>query len=188
MSHESQAEYKRIGERLGELDTAALLAQFDLDAHEYEAARTGLSSALESARRLHHYPLETEILRDLGHALLGLERRSEAQATFANLLDIATEQEAKPSIPLFAALAGIALAANPADMRQAARLRGAVDSQRRTAKHANAPRSEQLERHFEQPLIATLGEETWAQEQAVGATMTLEKAITLARSLSDTET
>ena len=187
LARESRAEYERIGDRLAELDSGTLLAQIDLGAHDYEAARAGLSSALESARRLHHYPLETEILRDLGYALLGLQRRSEAQANFASLLDIATGEGAKPSIPIFAALAGIALAANPADTREAARLRGAVVSLRRTAKHANAPRSEKLERHFEQPLIATLGEEAWAQEQAIGATMTLDEAIALARTLPRAE-
>ena len=117
----------------------------------------------------------------------GLQRRSEAQANFASLLDIATGEGAKPSIPIFAALAGIALAANPADTRQAARLRGAVVSLRRTAKHANAPRSEKLERHFEQPIIEALGAETWAQEQASGATMTLDEAIALARTLARAE-
>ena len=187
LARESRAEYARIGDRLAELDSGTLLAQIDLGAHDYEAARAGLSSALETARRLHHYPLETEILRDLGYALLGLQRRSEAQANFASLLDIATGEGAKPSIPIFAALAGIALAANPGDTRQAARLRGAVVSLRRAAKHANAPRSEKLEHHFEQPIIEALGAETWAQEQASGATMTLDEAIALARTLAHAE-
>ncbi len=39
-------------------------------------------------------------------------------------------------------------------------------------------------RLFEQPLIDALGDEEWAREQAAGATLTLEEAITLARTLA----
>jgi hypothetical protein len=43
---------------------------------------------------------------------------------------------------------------------------------------------QELRHRFEQPLIQALGEDAWAQEQAVGARLTLEEAIELARTLA----
>jgi hypothetical protein len=42
----------------------------------------------------------------------------------------------------------------------------------------------ELQHHFERPLIDTIGQEAWDREQAVGAKMTLEETIELARSLA----
>jgi hypothetical protein len=41
-----------------------------------------------------------------------------------------------------------------------------------------------LRRRFERPLIEALGEDDWAREHAAGATLTLEEAIELARTLA----
>lgn len=83
-------ECRRIGDGWAEAVTAPMLAEFDLYEHEYEAARAALASALEAGRRFGDYRLDTRTLRDLGYALLGLERRSDARATFTNLLVLAT--------------------------------------------------------------------------------------------------
>jgi hypothetical protein len=42
----------------------------------------------------------------------------------------------------------------------------------------------ELDCFFEQPLIAALGEEEYANEQTLGAVMTLEEIVRLARSLA----
>ena len=69
-------------------------------------------------------------------------------------------------------------------MRSAARLMGAVAAVREDARLTAAPGELELRRRFEQPLIDALGEDEWAREQAAGATLTLEEAIELARTLA----
>jgi hypothetical protein len=46
---------------------------------------------------------------------------------------------------------------------------------------------DELERHFERPLVVVLGEEVWEREKTAGSTMKLEQAIALARSLARRE-
>ena len=161
---------------------SANLAQFDLSEHKFESARSGLISALEDARRLGSYPIETEALRDLGYALLGLDQRVAARAVFGELLDLATRDGSTASAQLFAGLAGLALTADAAE-GNAARLRGALATLRQTTGMTNDPRNEQLDRHFEQHLIDTFQPEVWTREHAAGATMTLDETIALARAL-----
>jgi hypothetical protein len=81
----------------------------------------------------------------------------------------------------------IALATEPGELRSAARLVGAVDAVRQNARITGWPGELELRRRFERPLIDALGEDDWAREQAVGATLTLEEAIELARTLAATQ-
>ena len=187
LTRECRDQCLRIDDQLGVVYADTGLAQLDLDSHNYEAARAGLASALESTRRLTDYSLETEILRDLGYALLGLRRRGEARATFLELLDLAVRASPTPTLPLTDALDGIALATNASDARQAARLRAATATTRRATNFASTPRLTELEHHFEQPLIESLGTDAWEREQAAAATLTLDEAIELARRLARAE-
>jgi hypothetical protein len=91
-----------------------------------------------------------------------------------------------PSFELTATLRWTALAAEPADVRAAARLAGAVAAIRQNAGLMEPPTELELRRRFEQPLIDALGEDEWAREQAAGAALTLEEAIELARTLAAT--
>ena len=75
-------------------------------------------------------------------------------------------------------------ASSPADVRPAARVYGAVVAVRQSARITEQPEVQELRRRFEQPLIDALGEEEWAREQAAGATLTLDEAIELARTLA----
>ena len=84
---------------------------------------------------------------------------------------------------IYDALGGVALAADPADLTVAARIRGAVAALRQRAGISRDPRDEKLERRLEQPLIQRLGDPFWEQDRASGATMTLEETIDLAYSL-----
>ena len=107
--------------------------------------------------------------------------------SFAEALELAASDNPTPTRELAEALGGIALAADPANEDRAARLRGAVASLRQSSKSAGVatlPRLRELEHHFEQPLINALGHEAWEREQTVGAAMTLEATIELARSLA----
>jgi hypothetical protein len=68
-------------------------------------------------------------------------------------------------------------------------IRDAAPPQLATEAHLTRPferRAERLEGLFEERLTGALGKETWEQEQAAGAGLTLEKAIQLARSLAET--
>jgi hypothetical protein len=82
------------------------------------------------------------------------------------------------------ALAGIALASDAANARQAGRLHGATTRLRERSEFRLNADDAELERFFEQPFSEVLGLEAWKQEQAAGAALTLEEAITLARFLS----
>jgi predicted ATPase/class 3 adenylate cyclase len=184
LTREVQAEFHALGNEYSEAATATTLAQLDLYEHDYQAARDRFVLTLATARRLEASDIETEALRDLGYALLGLQRHNEARATFLELLDLALQDSPTATLPLADALAGIALAANPQDTARAARLRAATASIRHTATLANSPRTTELERHFEQPLIDALGQDVWEREQAADAALTFEETIMLARSLA----
>ena len=69
-------------------------------------------------------------------------------------------------------------------MRPAARVLAAVAAVRQSARLIDPPTEFDLRRRFEQSLIDAFGEDEWAREQAAGATLTLEEAIELARTLA----
>jgi predicted ATPase/class 3 adenylate cyclase len=182
LTREALAENRAVGSEYGEATSAASLAEFDLYEHDYRAAHDVFVSTLATARRLESSHMETEVLRDLGYALLGLEQHREARTAFLELLELALINSSTPTLALADALSGLALSADPSDARSAPRLRAATI--RHTANLASWPRITELEHHFEQPFIDTIGQEAWDREQAVGAKMTLEEAIELARSLA----
>jgi predicted ATPase len=92
-----------------------------------------------------------------------------------------------PGVELTATLQWLALAAEPGDVRSAARILGAVAAVRESARLTGWPGELELRRRFEPPLIDALGEDEWAREQAAGAMLTLEEAIELARTLAATQ-
>jgi predicted ATPase/Flp pilus assembly protein TadD len=155
----------------------------DLLEGDYEGAAAGFRSVLELDRSLGHTRWEGETLRSLAVALLGLGRRAEARAALTSSLEIQAG-EASPDLELTATLLWIALATEPAEMRSAARLVGAVDAVRLNAGLMTRPGEPDLRRRFERPLIEALGEDEWVRERAAGATLTLEEAIELARMLA----
>jgi len=69
-------------------------------------------------------------------------------------------------------------------VRSAARLAGAVDAVRTKAGLTAWPGELELRRRFEQPLVDALSEDDWAREQSAGATLTIEEAIDLGRTLA----
>jgi predicted ATPase len=156
----------------------------DLLEQRYEAAEAGLRSVCEVARRSGHAGFEANAYRGLGLALLGLGRRADARAAFMSSLEVLVTDDPTPGFELTATLRWIALAAETTDVRSAARLAGAVAAVRQNARLMEPPTEFELRRRFEQPLIDALGEDEWAREQAAGATLTLEEAIELARTLA----
>jgi hypothetical protein len=80
---------------------------------------------------------------------------------------------------------GIALAADTADARSAAQLRGAVSKLDEPI--TRTPRFLELERYLEEPLVDALGADEYANEQALGALMDADDAIDLARTLASPE-
>ena len=154
----------------------------DLLEERYEAAEHGYGLALEVDRGLGHIPWAAGDLRGLGLARLGLGRRAEARTVLLSALELLAA-DATPGVDLTTTLLWIALAVEPGDGRSAARLVGAVDAVRQKARLSTWPGEVELRRRFEPPLIDALGEGDWAREQAAGATLRLDEAIELARTL-----
>ena len=128
-----------------------------------------------------------ETLKGIGLASLGLGQRGEARAAFAEMLDLALAENRTHSVYVAGALSGIALAADPAAADRAARLRGAVaqlNSDAGVVMNAYFEAKDELERHFERPLVVSGRRGSWEREKTAGSTMTLEKATALAQSLS----
>jgi predicted ATPase len=156
----------------------------DVLEERYESAESGFRSVLGPLRRLHAVPWEVDALRGMGLALLGLGRRAEARIALMSALDILAA-DPSPNAELTATLQNIAFATEPADVRLAARLAGAVAAIRHSGR-LSEPGELVLRPRFEQPLIDALGEDEWGREQAAGAMLTLEEAIEVARTLAAT--
>jgi predicted ATPase len=176
-------ESRRLGNPFLIALAAGNTSWLDIQEERYDAAAAGFRSVLELDRRLGHARWEADTLRGLGLALLGLGERAEARVALASSLDILAA-EASPDLELTGTLLWIAVATEPADVRSAARLVGAVDALRLNARLMMWAGESALRRRFEQPLVDALGEEEWAREQAAGAKLTLEEAIELARRLA----
>jgi predicted ATPase/class 3 adenylate cyclase/Flp pilus assembly protein TadD len=175
--------FRRQGDPMGEAHVALRLANLDLYADDFENALVGFSTALDKSRKVGQPVVEAAAHGSRGQALLGLGRRREARAALREALDLA---EASGSTPVVGyGLGLIALAADAADLRAAARILGAVAASQDEGGFKLDKGDEEFARRFEQPLIEALGEETWVQEKAAGATMTLEESIALARSLTE---
>jgi predicted ATPase/class 3 adenylate cyclase len=180
-------EARRSG--LVSIETVGLadLGELDLLEHDYEAARAAYAAALTQLRSLADKYYEHETLRGLGLASLGLGQRGDARAAFAEMLELALAATRTHSAHIAEALSGIALAADPVAADRAARLRGAVarlNSDADVVINAYSRAKDELELHFERPLVAVLGEDAWERERRAGSSMTLEQAIALAQSLS----
>jgi predicted ATPase/predicted negative regulator of RcsB-dependent stress response len=160
------------------------LAYLELYVRDFEAAYVAAASVLEKVRAIGDDYRVIVARNALGFAALGLGRRSEAREAFAESLDLVLAAD-RTEGALTEALAGIALAADTADVRSAARLQGAVNTMDEAS--MRSPRFLELERFLAQPLIDALGPDEYANEQALGAGMDTDDAIDLARTLANPE-
>jgi predicted ATPase len=177
------AEADRVGNPVDGAHVDSNFGWLDLLEQRYQAAEAAFRSSLEVARRLGYDAWEADALRGLGLAVLGLGRRAEARTALLSALEILAI-DPSPNLELAATLQYIALAAEPRDVRPAARVLAAVAAVRQSARLIDPPTEFDLRRRFEQSLIDAFGEDEWAREQAAGATLTLEEAIELARTLA----
>jgi predicted ATPase/class 3 adenylate cyclase len=182
MLHEASRGFHATEDEANQAITSMSLAYLELYVRDFEAAYVVAASVLEKVGAIGDDYRGIGARHALGFAALGLGRRSEARAAFAESLDLilatgtTTEQLAQT-------LLGIALAADTADSGSAARLQSAVN--RLDEAGTRSPRFLQLERFLEQPLIDALGADEYANEQALGAGMDTDDAIDLARTLAD---
>jgi predicted ATPase/class 3 adenylate cyclase len=182
--HEARRSGLVVFETIGLADLGAL----NLIEHDYEPARAAYAAALTQLRGRADKYYELEALKGLGLASLGLGKRGEARAAFAEMLELALAAARTHSAYVAGALSGIALAADPAAADRAARLRGAVaqlNSDGGVVMNAYSEADDELDRHFERRLAAVLGDRAWEREKTAGSTMTLEQAIALAQALCD---
>jgi predicted ATPase/class 3 adenylate cyclase len=167
---------------------AGQLGLIDLLERDYESARLALTRAVTDARSEGFYAFEADMLQGLAYAYLGLGRRSDARATFGELLELASGSGRAINPEVALAVCGVALAVEPVDLLNGARLRGAVSKLRQDAgglKRTEWRTDEELECRFEEALIDALGRASYDDELAVGSAMSLEETIALARSLAD---
>ena len=94
-----------------------------------------------------------------------------------------TEQLGVPVVEGIGAPIRMARLTEEARFDSAAQLLGAVHRLDGEAGFDPGPRRRELEQFFAQPLVDALGTEEYASEQAKGATMGLDDAVELARSL-----
>ena len=154
------------------------LGSIDLTAGDYASAYDTYVLALETCRDLNdEFAAPLAHLRPgLGQALLGLGRHDEARELFAGELsrtvrdDLTVDSALKPHLGVL--LSGVALASRPETRAQAARLRGAVI---KLSGEGEFLHHEQFWNTLDQVLIDALGRETWQEEQAAGAAMTLDR-------------
>ena len=156
-----------------------------LDA-DYESARRGLVSAVGYARSavLADYPWA---LQWLGLAYLGLGDRRAGRATFAELLEITSDAGNAIMPELGVAFGGIARSVEQVDVREGARLAGAVAKLRSDAGGLRSwtwPQVEEIEVRFEQPLIEALGDDEYNTAHEEGRALSFEETLELARSLA----
>lgn len=117
------------------------------------------------------------LLQWLGYAYIGLGERRAARATLGELLELATSHSdgtINPEIAL--ALYGLALAVEPDDVSEGARLAGAVAKLRQEAGGLRTnvwPQDEEMESRFEQRLVDALGREACEGARAAGAALEL---------------
>jgi non-specific serine/threonine protein kinase len=167
---------------------AGQLGLIDLLEGDYESARRALARAVTHARAEGFYPFEADMLQGLAYAYLGLGRRGDARATFGELLELASRSGRAINPEVALAICGVALAVEPIDLLNGARLRGAVSKLRQDAgglKRTEWRTDEELECRFEEALIDALGRVSYDDELAVGSAMSLQETIALARSLAD---
>jgi predicted ATPase len=180
-------EARRNGLEANVIWGSAQLGILDLVEGDYESACRALTAARMNTGSVGVYAFEAEVLFGLGYAQLGLGARSDARATFAELLELASGSGRAVDPEVALAVSGLALSLEPADVRVAARLRGAITAHRvaHGLKSWMSGRNDELESRFEQPLIDALGREAYETERAAGAAMSLEETLELARSLAD---
>jgi predicted ATPase len=182
---EASIGFHAIDDEANEAITSMCLAYLELYVRDFEAAYVVATSALEKVRAIGGLYGGIGARMVLGFAALGLGRRSEAREVFVESLDLVLAADTR-SDALPETLTGIALAADTADARSAAQLRGAINKLDEPI--TRSPRHLQLERYLEQPLIAALGADEYANEQTLGAAMDTDDAIDLARTLTNPET
>jgi predicted ATPase/class 3 adenylate cyclase len=181
---EASRGFHATGDEANQAITSTQLAYLELYVRDFEAAYNVAASVLEKVRAIGGLSVGIGARHALGFAALGLGRTGDARAAFAESLDLVLAAD-RTEGALTEALAGIALAADTADARSAARLQGAVNKLDEGS--TRSPRFLQLLRYLEQPLIDALGADEYANEQALGAGMDTDDAIDLARTLANPE-
>ena len=182
MTHEARDFFLRNDGELAAAIATNHSGWFDLAEQDFNAAHGAFDSARQDARRIGYPILEAEATRGLGLALLALDHRQEARDAFRRMLEISEEVPSDKPMRLDA-VAGLALTADPDKTHDAARLRGAVTHLRRTIKRDWQLGSEAVEAQLERHLITSLGSAEWERERTSGSGLTLDEAVSLARTL-----
>jgi predicted ATPase len=153
---------------------------------DYESARRVLAYAVGQTRSVGN-PWETWALQWLGYAYLGLGDRGSARATFGELLEISADAGKTVRPELAVALGGLARSVEQMDLREGARLAGAVAQLRDDAGGLKTwmwPQEREIEVRFQQPLIDALGEVEYRSAHEEGRMLSFDETLSLVRSLA----
>jgi predicted ATPase len=156
-----------------------------LDA-DYESARRLLTYAVGPTRTVGN-PWETYALQWLGFAYLGVGDRRAARTTFGEVLEITSDARKTPGPGLALTMSGLACSVEQADLRDGARLTGAVTRLRNEAGGLRTwtwPQEREIEARFEQLLVDALGENEYRRAHDEGRTLTFDETLALAQSLA----
>ena len=183
--HEAADEARAMGHIASEAFALYNLGEMELHEHDFDAARVALERALVLNDRLGDTGFATWSRVALALALVGLDRRRDARRVLRELLDLLQEGNEPLATDLGATISAMAFAAGREEAAAAARLRGAalaiVDARRTELGAIVDSQAGDLDAR----LIRDLGDRVWADERAAGASMSLDDALSLARSLAD---
>ena len=176
----------RTNRSFNERHMVGRLGFIDVLEADYEPARRVLAYAVGQTRSVGN-AWETWALQWLGYAYLGLGDRASARPTFGELLEISADAGKMVRPDLAVALGGLARSVELMDLREGARLAGAVAQLRDEAGGLKTwmwPQEREIEVRFEQPLIDALGEDQYRSAHEEGRTLSFDETLSLARSLA----
>jgi tetratricopeptide (TPR) repeat protein len=176
--------FRASGDEANDASCAINLADLELLDGNFEAAAEIASSVVEWNRTVGDRYRGVGAHAVLGLAVLGQGRHRDAKAALAEALDLVLIAERTASSAFPFVIAGIALTCDSATATSAARLLGAAARINREAGFVLSARQLQHRQRFAGSLVAALGEEAWAREEAVGEALSLEETIALAQALT----
>ena len=184
---EARVAFRAAGDEANDMACAIGLAELELYVGDLEAAAAVVEPAVEWTGRTGDRYRRGGALSVLGFVELGRGRPVQAMGAFAEALELVLAAERTGSHIFTNLLTGIAFASRAGSAQLGVRLLAAAAKLNDDRGYVASPRERELERPHRQLLIDTAGDDVAAHEQLLGAALTLDEAIALARTLAGAE-
>ena len=184
---EARVAFRAAGDEANDMACAIGLAELELYVGDLEAADAAVEPAVEWTSRTGDRYRRGGALSVLGFVELGRGRPMQAMGAFAEALELVLAAERTGSHIFTNLLTGIAFASRPGSAQLGVRLLGAAAKLNDDRGYVASPRERELERPHRQLLIDTVGDDVVPHEQLLGAEMSLDETIALARTLARAE-